>query len=400
MNEFASKKVLLVGLGILGGGVETAKFLLKSGAKLTVTDLRDEHTLAPSLAALSGYDVLYVLGRHRESDFLENEIIVFNQAVSSKSKWVLFAKAHGKMITSDVGIFANVIQNKKRRPEILAVTGTRGKTTISTWLHHFLDGAVLGGNIPMHGLLAIADKHTDTFVVELSSFQLEYMMYGGGLSPKIAIISNMLGDHLDRYETFQEYLKVKSNMFLNQTRDDILILNEDDPHTHTFLQMRPRASIYYFSLKALPREKNGLFIAGDSVYFQEDGERLFVHRIPEYVGTHQTHNVLAAALGAYLYKRSFKNITKKLDALSVVPFRQEVVFDDGHVRIVNDSTATSPDATISAIERFSKNNDTLILITGGTDKKLNYKKLALKIKKYIPRDNLFLIEGSATKKLV
>ena len=175
INLIKGKKILLVGLGRLGGGVATAKFLVENGAKLTVTDLNTAEELKGSLAKLKRYfppchpelvsgsnklnafrsrnefgmtegllsrhcsnKIKFVLGEHREEDFLNNDIIIFNQAVSVYNKWVQFARKNKKQIETDLSLMLKILSKERPQMEYIAVTGTRGKTTVTTWAHHFL----------------------------------------------------------------------------------------------------------------------------------------------------------------------------------------------------------------------------------------------------------------------
>ncbi len=388
--ELKNKRVLLVGLGMLGGGEETAKFLVKNGAKLTVTDLRKRSVLEQVIGRLPK-EIKFVFGEHVKSYFEDNEIIVFNQAIPVFSTWVNFAKELGKPVKSDITLFLENI-----KAEYIAITGTRGKTTVSTWVNYFLDKSVLGGNIPGSGLIKILNKKTNVFVLELSSFQLEYMV-NGLKSPKVAIITNLQNDHLNRYGTLSGYLAEKAKIFLNQIDSDFLILNTDDEYVDSFLKIKPKAQIYYFSLKKL--DKNGLFFDTDRIYFVENGKKQFICSVLG-LEDFQKRNLLAALLGAYLYCRDWDKLVYKISSLPQVKFRQEVIFENKKVKIINDSAATSSDATIAAIERFRKDKKKLTLISGGTDKKLEFSQLADKINKYIKKEDLYLLEGSATNKLI
>src|SRR3989344_8771125 len=125
--DMRDKRVLLMGLGLLGGGVRTAKWLLEQGASLTVTDMKDEEALRPSLEKLKEYrdKIKYVLGRHEEQDFLDNEIIVINPDVPASNKFVELARQAGKQIENELTLFYAFSPSKN----IVAITGTRGKTT-------------------------------------------------------------------------------------------------------------------------------------------------------------------------------------------------------------------------------------------------------------------------------
>ncbi len=394
---FKNKKVLLVGLGILGGGLATADFLLKEGANLTITDKKNRKELRPVLKKLKKRKIKFVLGRHRKEDFKNNDVIVFNPAVSILSPWVKLAKEYKKQTENDLTLFLGFLK-KEKNSDYITVTGTRGKTTTATWLNHFLENSVLGGNMPERGLLKIAQKNKNPFVLEISSFQLEFMKRNLK-APKIALITNLYIDHLNRHKTLENYLRMKSKIFLNQTKSDFLVLNTDNKYTKKFLKFKPKSKIYYFSLKKLPKSKNGLFLAGLRIWFQENGKKKFICAIPD-IPTHQKYNLLASLLAAHLFCNKWREAVKKIKTLPVVSGRQEIVFDKNKLKIINDTTATSPDAAIAALDRFGKIDKNLVLITGGTDKDLNFKELAVKIRQYIPTKNLFLLDGSATIKLI
>src|SRR3989344_802898 len=145
--DLKGKNVLLMGLGILGGGVATARFLAQQGADLTITDLKDAKYLQSSITALKDFsEIKYVLGEHREKDFLENDIIVINPDVSVNNKFVKLAKENNKQIENELTLFYKFCPSRK----IVAITGTRGKTTTVNWTHHLIKSyypnTVLAGN--------------------------------------------------------------------------------------------------------------------------------------------------------------------------------------------------------------------------------------------------------------
>lgn len=429
----------------------TAKFLIKNGAKLTITDLNSPKELKSTLAKLRGLKADFVLGEHREEDFKNNDIIVFNPAVGIFNKWVKVAQKYKKPIENDLSLFLKLLGDEK----YAAITGTRGKTTSTTWAHHFLKPAIVGGNIPNAGLFKIIEqglrswrttslksllllrrivkygsvrcsvsprissncvipvekisnlKKEIPLILELSSFQLEFFKKGL-TAPKVAAITNLYSDHLNRYGTMDVYAKMKSNIFLNQTKKDFLILNYDDKNKSFFLKEKPKSRIFYISAKKLPANENGLYFTGNKIYFQLNGEKEFVVEVADFTG-HQKYNLLTALLTAYLYNYGGENMslgggkwhifTKKISTLPTIPFRQQVIFNKNGLMIINDSAATSPDGAIAAIERF-KNSKNFFLISGGTDKNLDFKKMAKRIKEILPSKNLFLLDGSATKKLI
>ncbi|MBU1159706.1 UDP-N-acetylmuramoyl-L-alanine--D-glutamate ligase [Patescibacteria group bacterium] len=397
-EKLKNKKILLMGLGILGGGEALAKFLIGQKTKLTITDLKNKNELKYVLKKFKDQKIKFILGKHREIDFKNNNIIVFNPAVSIFSPWVKVAKKYKKSIENDLTLFLKFLAIKKPETDYIVVTGTRGKTTVATWINYFLEKSILGGNMPSRGLFKIIKKKTRLFILEISSFQLEFMR-NNLKSPKIAVINNIYIDHINRHRTLKNYIKEKSKIFLNQTKHDFLVLNADNKYSRYFLKYRPKSRIYYFSLKSLQKNKNGLFLVNSNIFFQENGKKKFICSAPN-LANHQKSNLLSSLLGSYLYKQNWQELVKKIINLSSVPFRQEFVFKDKNFKIINDTAATSPDGAMAAIDRFKKNKKELILIVGGTDKMLEFKELADKIKKYIKRDNLFLLNGSATQKLI
>ena len=145
---FRDKRVLIFGLGLLGGGVATANWLIKQGAKLTITDLKTEEGLAPSLKKIKGKVVL-MLGGHDGVDVRQYDIIVLNPGVSVNHSLIQYAIKLGKPVVNEATIFYNNWPGK-----IIGITGTRGKTTTAHWTAHLMgDRAVLAGNSPDHPFL-------------------------------------------------------------------------------------------------------------------------------------------------------------------------------------------------------------------------------------------------------
>lgn len=381
LNEWKNKKVLVMGLGLLGGGVATTKWLVKKGAQVTVTDIKPYSVLKNSVRQLRPINqkIKFVLGRHQLKDFRQNDIIVVNPGVPRESRFLSEAKKLGKIITNDARIFFDTVENP-----IIAVTGTRGKTTTVNWLVHFLRGywpkAAVGGNSSDNPLLALIDKLSDKktpVVVELSSWQLE-LLPGARFAPFIAIITNLFPDHLNRYHSMRDYALAKANIFRNQNKHQFLVLNKGNRWTNFFKKQKPQSRLYYFSdwLKIV-------------------GERFDV----DFYGRHNLENFLAAAGGAHLAGVPWSVIFKRLKTLPIIAYRQQKILQKHNLTIINDATATSPEAVTAALERFSCWGE-IILLGGGTDKNLSFIDWARTVKRIVKPENLFLLNGSATKKMV
>jgi UDP-N-acetylmuramoylalanine--D-glutamate ligase len=398
----SKNKVLLVGLGILGGGLSTALWLLKHGFDLTITDTKSKQELAPSLKKLKKYlpRIKLILGEHRLKDILSNDLIILNQAVPVlHNPLVEFAQKHQKPIKKELELFLDQINQP-----VIGITGTRGKTTTTLWIHHLLrpkyPNIQVGGNNPDYPLFSFIDKLKQNIpvVLEIPCFQLELPPHK---APHLAIITNLFVDHLNRYRTLKQYAQIKANIFKYQTKNDYLILNKDNAWTKYFLSLKPKAQIYFTSLKKLPKNLNGVYFHKNWIFYQKDGHQEKIMNAKffnQLWGLHNTDNLLRAILVAKILKLSNSQIKKQLISLPQVKMRQEIIFHNKNLTIINDSSGTSPEATIQALERFHQKKP--ILITGGTDKNLDFINLAKTIKKTLPANNLILLNGSATKKLI
>ena len=389
--NFRGKKVLVMGLGLLGGGLATTKWLLKHGAKVTVTDLKSREVLKPTIKSLGPLvrKIKLVLGKHQEDNFKINDIVVVNPAVPRESKYLTIARRAGARIENDASLFFKFCKNP-----VVAVTGTRGKTTTVNWIYHLLrkkyPRTVLAGNSSDVSLLRALDRldGKTPVVVELSSWQLELLPQawksrpeGAPSGPHIAVITNIFRDHLNRYPSMKSYALAKANIFLDQAQNDFVLLNKNNLWTKFFQELKPRSRIVYFPV---PIGLN-----------PEKFKRVY--------GLHNFYNLNVAIIVARHFGVSGQEIKKALKTLPQIKFRQETILKRKNFEIINDTTATTPEATIAALERFSRppaGGEKLILIAGGTDKKLDFSEWAKIVKKYVRPENLYLLNGSATKKMV
>ncbi|HEY4484120.1 MAG: UDP-N-acetylmuramoylalanine--D-glutamate ligase [Candidatus Harrisonbacteria bacterium RIFCSPLOWO2_02_FULL_41_13b] len=397
-TDFKGKKVLVFGLGLLGGGVATTNWLLKQGAKVTVTDLKNKKTLLQSLKKIKGRARLRLDG-HKEIDIKANDIIIVNPDVSINNPFIQLAFRLGKQIENEATIFL-----KNWQKPTVAITGTRGKTTTTNWTNHFLKAkyeSSIAGNAYDSPFLKILDKKNklDCAALEIPSFALEFFDKTVP-SSDVTVITNIYQDHLNRHSTLKDYALTKANIFKNQSSTQHLILNFDNERTKFFIKQKPKAQVWFFSDKTLPEKLNGVYISGNKVYLQNRGEKKAVLRAGGFSkvwGRHNVLNLLASSLAANLSGVSWSGIQKRIKNLPQIPFRQETIFENGRLRIINDTTATSPDGGVAAVERFASPSTTLI--AGGTDRQLNYEKWARVVLKKIKKENMVLLSGSATQKM-
>ena len=223
---FRNKKILIMGLGILGRGMNVARFLAESGAKLTITDLKTKEALAASLKKLKKFkNVKYVLGRHNLADFKNADMVIKAAGVPLDSVYIAEARKNNISVEMDASLFAKLAKGIT----IIGVTGTRGKSTVTHLIYEILKNAgkkvFLGGNIKGIANLPLLKKIKpgDIVVMELDSWQLQ----GFGeakISPHIAVFTTFLADHLDYYNgDMEKYFVDKANIYRFQNKNDWLI---------------------------------------------------------------------------------------------------------------------------------------------------------------------------------
>lgn len=395
LTGFKNKKVTIMGLGLHGGGAGVAKFFAKQGAKVLVTDLKTEEQLKESLKKLRGLDIEYVFGSHRQKDFVETDLVIKNPGVPGNSPYLQIARDNKVPIKTDIGIFFDLCQG-----EIIGVTGSKGKSTTATLIYLILKSeypnTYLAGNIgvsPLEFLPKINKK--SKVVLELSSFELEDLQK----SPKIAVITTLYPEHLDRYKDFEEYRKAKMPIFQHQRKQDILILNYDNPEAIKYAPFTPSRT-YFYSQKALPGKfAAAAFLKENQIFFDGEKEAVCEEKDVKIRGRHNLGNVLAAVSAVKFFKTPSKNIKRVLRRFEGVPYRQDFIKEINGVKYFNDTTATMPEAVIQAIERFSSEfpKSKIVLIVGGQGKGLNYRNLTDVINKKIK--NLVMLPGTASEEI-
>src|SRR5437763_363406 len=229
--DFQGKRVLIMGLGLNGSGIASARYTAQRGAIVRVTDMRSAEVLAPSIQALEGLPIEYVLGEHRNEDFLWAEMVIRVPGVRRNSPYLQLARKHGAQIELEIALFFQECPGR-----IIGVTGTRGKTTITALIYEILraSGAptIIGGNVAGVETLSLLPQITpETWVVlELSSWQLEGLA-PHAISPPVAVMTNVYPDHLDSYDIMEQYAEAKAAIFRYQPATDLAIFNYDNPWT-------------------------------------------------------------------------------------------------------------------------------------------------------------------------
>ncbi|NLJ10435.1 MAG: UDP-N-acetylmuramoyl-L-alanine--D-glutamate ligase [Treponema sp.] len=412
-----------MGLGLNGGGLEAARYLATHGAQVTVTDLRDERVLRPSIQALEDLPIRFVLGRHEIADFKSADVVVKNPAVRPDSPYL----AAARRIETDISIF---LQENPAR--LFAVTGSKGKSSTSSALYWALAAlrnktsrsqsplfpgkAYLGGNITVSPLTFL-DQLTaeDDVVLELSSWQLGDLrgrtvpVQGSEgdksrtralLKPRVAILTTILPDHLDRYGTMEAYVADKRVIYQGQDEQDVTIVGSDSWGRSFAMETQGRPRIYQTwgaDQVRSSKELDGWLAGPQGPGMARLSDWSIAEVVPEKTlvpGIHQKQNLLACALGLLDIGISPDLVREALGTFPGIEHRLEFFFENRGIRFYNDTAATIPEAAAAAVEAFDTSP---VLVTGGTDKNLDFSPLARACKK---AKAVILLAGTGTDKLI
>ena len=401
--HFRGKRITVMGLGLLGRGVGDAHYLAECGAELIVTDLKTHEQLAESVAQLKSFpDITFVLGEHRLEDFNNRDLILKAAGVPLDSIYIAEAKKNGIPVRMSADLFAEV-----SGVPCVGITGTRGKSTVAHMLSAILQKAgkkvLLGGNVRGVSTLALLSEATPEHVavLELDSWQLQ----GWGearISPHIAVFTTLYQDHLNYYRQTSErstekdfstservqpgssaykdhseqYLADKANIFIYQKPSDTLIIGK---------QCAPTII-----------EKYGEGI--ESRVLIADELKLpdtWMLRIP---GVHNRYNAALALEAARTLGVSDEASCRALSSFTGVPGRLELIAEKNGIKVYNDTTSTTPEATLAALAALNDGSTkSIILIMGGTDKGLDMNTLLAKLAEV---KRVILLTGTGTDRVL
>jgi len=356
-----------MGLGHFGGGVEAARWFARNGARVTVTDMADEQALSESLESLRGERIArFHLGGHREEDFRDADLIVVNPAVRPHNPFLRIARESTTRLTSEIALFMSAC-----RAPIVGVTGSNGKSTtaamIATMLREAGRRTWLGGNIGQ-SLLSRLDAITseDWVVLEISSFQLWHLGPNVAM-PQIAVVTGCSPNHLDWHAGYEDYVAAKQRTLLGQTRHDRAVLNTHDEEVAHWERLVRGRLVPLPPLAEIPRLS-----------------------VP---GRHNRINAACAAAAAGAIGLSREEIRRGLEGFVALPQRLEPIATIAGRKFYNDSTATTPEATIAALESLE---EPIWLLAGGRHKGLDFGDLGAAVVEHAAGAALF---GSACEVL-
>lgn len=358
--DLTGLRAVVMGLGHFSGGVETARFFAERGARVLVTDRKPAAELSESVAALAGLPVELRLGGHRAEDFAGADLVVASPAVPPESEWLARAAAAGAAIVTELSLTMALLAGR-----VVWVTGSMGKSTTTALLGEMLArGGVksrIGGNIGRALLCAAESVGPDEVVVlEVSSFQLEWMARDGFV-PHLAVLTNVVPNHLDRHGSFERYREAKAVALAGPGP---AILNAEDLESFR-LAGRARGPVHFISATG-PVKRGACLAEGVAVARSEAGDRpLFPAAELKLSGDFHRQNALQAALAAHLLGAPAEAIRAAVREFGGLPHRLEDLGRIGGVRAVNDSKATTPEAAIRALHAV---REPIVLVAGGQDR--------------------------------
>ncbi len=373
---FRGKKVTLMGLGLLGRGIGDARFLATAGAELIVTDMKSAEALQPALDALAGLPITFHLGEHRLEDFRDRDLVLVAPKTPIDSPYVGAARASGAHVTMSAALASRSARGAGI--PIVGVTGTRGKTTTTEMIAAILRRAGkdvhVGGNIRGVSTLALLPALTpdSVLVLELDSWQLQGFR-DEKISPDIAVFTTFYPDHLDYYSSMDAYLADKASIFTHLPADGTLVLG---PQVADIVTEHYGRELSAHTVRALPY----------------DGEL----RIP---GMHNRENAGCAFETARALMIPDTVSAAALAAFDGVTGRLALIREKNGVRFYNDTTATTPDATLAALRALDPDGTrNIVLIMGGSDKGLDMNRLLIELPQYVKR--IIMLAGTGTSRIL
>ena len=343
---------------------------------MQVSDCRAEEELQKEVEALSEHPIRFLLGGEEMTWLEEVDALIPSPGVPQENPLLREASKRGIEILSEIELAYRFL-----RVPLVAITGTNGKSTTATLVGEILKAkglrAFVGGNIG-EPLIGFVPGHWDWGVVEVSSFQLEWVEK---FRPKIAVLLNLTEDHLDRYANFASYCEAKEKIFAAQGEEDIAVLNRDDPLAWS-MRERIRARVLSFGWAEV---SEGVYATKSAIIWRgESREERFPLSQVKIQGVHNVENLMAAVAVAKSIGVSAEIIQQTIEEFPGLEHRLEFVREKNGIRFYNDSKGTNVGAVVKSLASFS---DPIVLLAGGIDKGGDYRMLedevGRKVKKLI-----------------
>lgn len=364
------KRVLVVGMA--RSGIAAAELLLRHGAVPVLSDMKTEDAFGDQLSHLHGTACEFRLGEDSVSLLDETDILMISPGVPIDAPVVKAAREKSMPVIGELELAYSLLQG-----DVLALSGTNGKTTTTTLLGRIFENAGrithVAGNIgyPLSSV-AMTAKKDDVSVVEVSSFQLESIKT---FHPHVAALLNITEDHLNRHGTMAQYIKLKQRIFENQTPEDFAVLNADDPVLEKMAEKLLSQVAFFSRTRQL---KQGAFVKNGKIVWQWNGETVSVCDADQILipGPHNLENALAATAMACAMGVPAPVIRHTLMSFTGVEHRIEKVRVFQGVTYINDSKGTNVDSTIKAVQSMKAPT---VIILGGYDKHTDFMPLCKEI---------------------
>ena len=376
-NEYLkNKKIAIIGAGV--SNIPLIEILKNKNYDITIFDKKELKDMEPNTKELiEKNNIKTSLGENYLEKLKNFDVIFRSPSFLPTNPYLKKEAERGALVTTEIEQVIKLSPSK-----IIGVTGSKGKTTTTTIIYEILKklgySCYLGGNIgtPLYSKLDEMKKE-DIVILELSSFQLMNMT----VSPNIAVITNISPDHLDIHGSYEEYINAKRQIYLNQTKDDIVVLNKDDEIVKKFTQ-DAKGKVRYFSKDYI---EDTYILEKDFITYNK--EKIIDTRNLLLKGNHNYLNICTALNTIKDYINvSNERLQEIIASIKPVPHRLEYIRTINGVKWYNDSASTSPDKALGGINAFKEK---IVLIAGGYDKKISYEPIAMPIAKKVSKLILF-----------
>ncbi|SDJ74189.1 UDP-N-acetylmuramoyl-L-alanine--D-glutamate ligase [Sediminibacillus albus] len=354
LTNFPYHQILV--LGLAKSGTAAAKLLHDSGKKVRVNDLK-ANKQDPSVKELTNLGIDVITGGHPMSVLDNIDMLVKNPGIPYENEIVLEAEKRGIPVITEVELAGRLVNDS-----IIGITGSNGKTTTTTLIFEMLNQSncktQIAGNIGNVACEAAQTMEMDEqMVIELSSFQLMGIQ---SFKPKISVLLNLFEAHLDYHKTFENYKQAKANILRNQTNDDYVVYNANDPEIEDIVQNAQAVKVPFSIAEKQPA---GAWCDSEYLYFKQ--EKIIALSEITLVGSHNLENILAAVSAAKLGGADNKGIHQVLSTFTGVKHRLQFIANINGRLFYNDSKATNILATSKALSSFAHPT---ILLAGGLDR--------------------------------
>lgn len=358
------KNILIAGAGV--SGVGAAKLLGRAGFDAAIYDGNEQLDTEAVVSQMpENMHLTFELGEYKDSLADQYDMLILSPGISVNSPIARSFYDRRKIVWGEIELASHFAKGK-----IAAITGTNGKTTttalVGSILKSWYDSVFVVGNIGIPFTSVALDTRPDSVIAaEISSFQLETTV---DFHPAVSAVLNLTPDHLDRHGTMEVYGETKLSIAKKQTKDDVIVLNYDDPATRAMAERTPATPVMFSRKEDL---KEGIVLKGDTFVIRTGREEIPVCSTKEIrlLGSHNHENILAAIGISYYMGVPVENIREAVMEFRAVEHRIEYVDTVDGVDYYNDSKGTNPDAAIKGIQAMVKPT---ILLGGGYDKKAEY----------------------------